>query len=197
MFISVRYLIDRARHPRSRADELRRLRTQLDSARDEAGETERAIAVRLRDLREQMSSAQGAVDACGSCTTGHPLPASRWSGGHCCSTGTFAVFTDEEIAALAAAGTRPRDLAPPREDHAGCAFRGSTGCSLSAAHRPTVCSRYLCRDLRAELHARGDIDPLVELVDRMSDEYEAFLRARAARQDADELAEIERAFSAE
>jgi hypothetical protein len=197
VLIAARYLVDRARHPRSRADELRALRTRLVELPGCADAVERELAGELRDLRARVTEALGRVDACGQCTAGHPLPASQWSGGHCCSTNTADVFTEDELAALSAAGTRPGHLRPPRSEHAGCIFRGPAGCSLDAAHRPTVCSRYMCGDLRAELHARGDLLDLVALVDRMDEVYGAFLAARAARREREELAEIERALTCE
>ncbi len=153
MLISVRQLIDRARHPRSRADDLAKLsaRFAAQPSSREAGPEAVALAKELRELRLEMVEALEGVSACGGCAKGHPEPAGRWSGGHCCGGGTFRVFTQNEVAALKLAGTRMRDLRPPVGDHAGCAFRGATGCSLAPEHRPTICVRFICLELRAEL----------------------------------------------
>lgn len=153
MLISVRQLLDRTRHPASKAADLAKLRARWrvqPGARDVSADVRR-LAERLRSLRREMFEAIGEVSACGGCAKGHPAPAGRWDGGHCCGGGTFRVFTPEEVAALKLGGTRLRDWRAPRGDHAGCAFRGPTGCSLEPEHRPTICVRYVCLELRAEL----------------------------------------------
>lgn len=153
MLISVRQLLDRARHPRSRADDLARLRARFaaqPSAR-EAGPEARAQGEALRRLRRLLSDALAGVRACAGCARGHPEPAGRWDGGHCCGGDTFRVFTQDEVAALKLGGTRLSDLRPPRGEQAGCAFRGDTGCSLDPEHRPNICVRYVCMELRTEL----------------------------------------------
>ncbi len=133
-------------------------------------EHERALADRLRALRVELSDL-GDVRACTSCSHGMPLPMGRWDGGHCCGGDTADVFSDGEVFALALSGTRARHLRPPQGDHAGCAFRGASGCSLRPVDRPNVCVRYLCGDLRAELHARGALMSVVESLDEMEDLY--------------------------
>jgi hypothetical protein len=175
VLISVRHLVDRARHPRSRADELAKLRARFAAqpARREADPRRVALADELRELREQMASAFSDVEACHGCARGHPEPAGRWDGGHCCGGGTFRVFTQEEVAALKLAGTRPGDLTPPKGDHAGCAFRGATGCSLAPAHRPSICVRYVCMELRAELKSQPRWRRIAELGQRLRRVHEA------------------------
>ena len=158
LLLSPRQLLDRLRHPRSRADELTALRARFRAqpSRYEASDESIAIARRLRALRTELSSALGRVDACRGCARGHPEPSGRWDGGHCCSGRTLEIWTQEECAALKLAGTDPASLEPPRGDHAGCAFRGERGCSLDAADRPSICLRYICLELRSELRDRQD-----------------------------------------
>ena len=134
MLISAQYLVDRLRHPRSRADEVAALRRRFAAAPVHDGGpsglsvTERDLALELRRLREALSVALAGVASCSGCARGHPLPHGRWRGGHCC-------------------GTRGERLSPPAGDHAGCAFRGPDGCSLAPADRPSLCVRYICREL--------------------------------------------------
>ncbi len=179
MLVHARHLVDRLRQPRSRADELLDVRRRLGAAaRKPTGPRARELAETLRELRIAASAAQGCVHACAGCGRGKPLPAGRFDGGHCCSGATADIFTDDEVAALALAGTRPAALRPPDGDHAGCAFRGSTGCSLAPADRPTVCVRYICRDLTAEVAARGDIAHVVSHLDRLDDTWAEFAAVR-------------------
>jgi hypothetical protein len=158
VLISLRHLVDRARHPRTRADELATLRARHRASPSprRADDERLALAQRLRRLRRRMAEALGQVDACRGCAAGHPPPEGRWSGGHCCGGQTLSIFSREEVAALKLGGTKPRDWTPPDGDHAGCAFRGPAGCSLAPEDRPSVCLRYICLDLRAELKARED-----------------------------------------
>ena len=88
---------------------------------------------------------------------------------------------------LARAGTRPRHLRAPRGDHAGCAFRGATGCTLPPAHRPQRCVHYTCNLLRRELRARGELAPVDELLAELQRLMARFVELRRARLD-DELA---------
>jgi hypothetical protein len=157
MLIAAWQLVDRMRHPRTRADELAALRRRFaEAGRDEPSPGEVEAARRLRELRAELSAALSGVTSCAGCARRHPLPHGRWDGGHCCGCRTTDVFTDDEIAALRLAGTTLARLSPPRSDHAGCVFRGPTGCSLDVADRPNICVRYICRELDAELAARGD-----------------------------------------
>jgi hypothetical protein len=98
-----------------------------------------------------MIDALGEVEACRGCAKGHPLPAGRWQGGHCCGGRTLHIWSADEVAALRLGGTRFADLDPPRSDHAGCIYRGPLGCSLAPQDRPTICVRFLCLELRGEL----------------------------------------------
>jgi len=153
VLISPRMLLDRIRHPRSRADDLAALRARFRAtpSRLSASESQRAMATRLRELRVLLSEAFASVEACHGCAKGHPLPSGRWDGGHCCGGKTLDIWSPEEVFALKLAGVSATSLAPPAGDHAGCAFRGPTGCSLTAADRPSICVRYVCFELRAEL----------------------------------------------
>jgi len=150
MLIAARHLLDRLRQPRSRADEVhtvrRRLVAQPSAAR--ASEEQVRLARELRRLREELTRLLDGATSCSGCARGHSLPHGRWSGGQCCGGHTEEIFTDHELAALRLSGTTPARLAPPRSDHAGCAFRGPLGCSLdricpgSAVHTHNwVCSR--------------------------------------------------------
>ncbi len=155
MLLSIRHLLDRSRHPRSRADDLARLRARFaaqPTAR-EVGGARVADAQALRRLRRELAAALEGVEACRGCARGHPEPAGRFDGGHCCGGDTFRVFTPDEVAALKWGGTRVRDWEPPSGEQAGCAFRGPRGCSLAPEHRPTLCLRYICMELRSELRA--------------------------------------------
>lgn len=72
------------------------------------------------------------------------------------------------------AGVRARDLVPPEGDHAGCAFRGPTGCSLPPENRPSICVRYLCLELRAEVRAKPSWARVSELGAALRDESARF-----------------------
>ena len=71
---------------------------------------------------------------------------------------------------------RARNLAPPDDDHAGCAFRGATGCSLEPEQRPNICVRYVCLELRAELIEKPEWRRVSELGAALRDEYARFER---------------------
>jgi hypothetical protein len=187
MLVSVQHVVDRWRHPRSRADELLTLRRRFATATRKATPGERALAAELRALRLELAALIGTLSSCAGCARGCALPGGRWDGGHCCSGETAQLFADDEVAALALAGTTTRDLVPPRGDHAGCAFRGSAGCTLAAADRPNLCVVYLCREATRELHARGVLDEVERLTASVSERYRALVGARAERQLAAEL----------
>jgi hypothetical protein len=183
--ISVQYVVDRLRQPRSRADELVRLRRRLTAAgvaaRD-ATPRERAVAGELRALRAELHRAQQGLSSCGSCASGCVAPAGRWDGGFCCSGETANIFDDDEVAALALGGTTARDLVPPRDDHAGCAFRGATGCTLAPVDRPNLCLIYLCRDARREAHQRRALDEVQRLTSLVVARLQELARARLDRE---------------
>jgi hypothetical protein len=89
------------------------------------------------------------------------------------------VFDEDEVAALALGGTRPRHLQPPEGDHAGCAFRGPTGCSLNPVDRPSLCVRFVCRELESELRASGDWERVRNLTRQLECTFARFVKARA------------------
>jgi hypothetical protein len=183
VLISAQHLVDRLRHPRSRADEVATLRRRFAAAPGPARVTpeEAALAAELLRLREALSAALAGVEACGGCARGHPLPHGRWRGGHCCGTRTELVFTDDEVAALRLSGTTPARLVPPPPvDHAGCAFRGPEGCSLAVADRPSICVRFICRELEGELRERGDLRPIKAIASALGKAFEQLRRLRAA-----------------
>lgn len=153
MLISLQSLLDRIRQPKSRVAELDSLRARFRAqpSRREAGPLSSALADELLMRKQELAQALGEVESCSSCARGHPLPAGRWQGGHCCGGQTLNIFTPTEVAALKLAGRRPQDWKVPEADHAGCAFRGPSGCSLAVKDRPGICVRYICLELRAEL----------------------------------------------
>lgn len=183
MLIAAAYLVDRCRHERSRADQVREVRRRLvqEPAASASSAEEVELAHRARALKTELSRAMDGVLACGSCAKGHPLPHGQWSGGHCCGARTELLFTGDELAMLRLAGTRPRDLVAPRSAHAGCAFRGPTGCSLAAEHRPALCVRYLCSGLARELATQGRLGSIDALAAELADVAARSSRLRAAR----------------
>lgn len=190
MLISVRYLVDRLRQPRSRADEALNLRRRLaaEPLRQGISADELAASAELRQLREELSRAIGTVVSCRTCAVGHPPPHGHFAGGHCCGLQTADAFNADEIAALRQSGTRPAHLQLPKGDHAGCAFRGPTGCSIAVPHRPNLCLRYICPDLARELGRRGDLDAIEAIGVRMENAYLRFIHLRRERLDEEELA---------
>ena len=190
MLIAASYLVDRARHGRARADDVMTVRLRLAAAPGPSGanDDEVALARELGRLREELAAAFGAVESCHGCGRGHPLPHGRWDGGHCCGTRTELVFTDDEVAALRLAGTLPEHLVPPpgaeRSSDAaphGCAFRGPEGCSLAPVNRPSLCVRFVCRELEQELRERGDLGSIRAIANELAATFERFRRLRAAR----------------
>ncbi len=194
MLISVRYLVDRLRQPRSRVDEALNLRRRLAAEPRSQGISadELAASAELRQLREELSRAIGTVVSCRTCAVGHPKPHGHFAGGHCCGLQTEDAFNADEIAALRQSGTRPAHLQLPKGDHAGCAFRGPTGCSIAVPHRPNLCLRYICPDLARELGRRGDLDAIEAIGVRMEDAYLRFIHLRRERLLQEELASLQR-----
>jgi hypothetical protein len=186
VLIAVERLLIKLRQPASRARELielrKRLRTELAA---EVDDDERALARSVLAQKRTIAARLDGVTSCRTCATGQSFPVGHYDGGACCSGVTADLFDEHELAALAHAGTRPHDLIPPRDDHAGCAFRGSTGCTLELAHRPARCVHYVCNTLRRELHTRGQLDAieheLAEL-DRGMQQFRAVHRARLDRE---------------
>jgi len=192
VLIAVERLLFKLRQPASRADELVALRARLRAERRAAADPdERALARDVRTRKLAVSAHLGDVTSCRSCATGAPWPRGHYDGGDCCSGVTAELFDDSELAALAHAGTRPRDLAPPAgDDHAGCAFRGAHGCSLPLAHRPARCVHYVCDTLRRELHDRGRLDAVEADLAALNAAMQRFVIAREARLDRELLAPL-------
>lgn len=183
-FVPLWRLVLRARHVRSRADQLLDVHARLRAARRDCPATasdEHRLAREVRERKEQVSAALAGVSACGSCATGKPAPRGVFPGGDCCTGVTGELFSDDELAALAAGGTTQRDLRAPRTEHAGCAFRGDTGCSLAPGDRPERCVTYTCGTLRRELHARGELAEIEALIGELHAAMQRFLDLRRAR----------------
>ncbi|HEX3342980.1 MAG TPA: hypothetical protein VHS09_00355 [Polyangiaceae bacterium] len=177
MLLPVRDLVRRWRGPRSRALAVDAVRARLaEAARTPASDETVALARELRALKPEVLAAFDGVRACGGCAKGRSMPHGRWDGGFCCGGRTEGVFDAEETAALALAGTRPRDLRAPGGDHAGCAFRGPEGCSLDARDRPAVCVRFVCRELEGELREGGEWDRVRALTRRLESTFARFVR---------------------
>jgi hypothetical protein len=198
VLIPIERLLLRTRHVRTRADELIALHARLRTARTARPDAnERAAALELRAHKVRVSASLATVSSCASCAAGKRWPRGAFAGGDCCTGVTADLFGDDEVAALAEAGTRVGDLRAPHGDHAGCAFRGERGCTLEAEDRPERCVSYMCSVLRRELQGRGE---LVE-VDAMISELRAGMaRFTALRGEplADELmAPLEAAIRAE
>jgi hypothetical protein len=160
----------------SRDEELATLRARFSSqpSAREAGAEAVAVAARLLELRAAMSRAFAHVDACSSCAKKRPEPHGHWQGGACCGSRTLDLFSKNEVASLKLAGVRARDLVPPKGDHAGCAFRGETGCSLEPEQRPNICVRYICLELREELLDKPEWREISKLGAELRDEYARF-----------------------
>ena len=159
-----------------RDDELATLRARFASqpSAREAGAEAVSSAARLEELRVEMSRAFLRVDACSSCGRKRPEPHGHWAGGACCGSRTLDLFTKHEVASLKLAGVRARALEPPKGDHAGCAFRGEHGCSLSPEQRPNICVRYICLELRAELIDQPEWRAISKLGAELRDEFARF-----------------------
>ena len=185
MLLAARHLVNRVRHVRSRADEVlavrRRLAAQAAPAGDNEGDSdeELRLARELLRLREELSAALAGVRSCSGCARGHSLPHGRWNGGQCCGGRTEDIFTDDELRALRLSGTTAARLAPPRSNHAGCAFRGPEGCSLAVADRPNLCVRYVCRELEGELTSDGKMTRVRALAGELARTFTLFAQARS------------------
>lgn len=199
MLIAIERLLIKVRQPRSRADELialrRRLRDELGRAIDDE---ERTLAHDVRARKLAVSAALHTISSCRTCATGQPWPRGGYDGGDCCSGVTAHVFDDHELAALAHAGTRPRDLVAPggTDAHAGCAFRGPRGCTLEVVHRPGRCVHYLCDTLRRELFTRGQLDAVEANLAELNRVMQQFVAVHEAGLDRDIVAPILAAIAA-
>ncbi|MGE5184939.1 MAG: hypothetical protein ACM31C_22880 [Acidobacteriota bacterium] len=192
MIVTVDRLLARLRHGApTRAAELASLKRRLRRERAaRPAADERATALHVRELKAEITHAIGDVSCCTSCAQGLPAPGGIFAGGHCCSGDTSVIFGDDDVAALAQAGTRAGDLVAPRTEHAGCAFRGQTGCTLAPTERATLCLRYVCNDLRRELHRAGRLDEVERLIGELESAHARFAAQRAARLDREWLAEL-------
>lgn len=193
MFVPVERLVMRLRQPASRAAEVAALRRRLRTERaSTVADDERTLAAEVARAKLAVAEAIGNVSSCGSCAAQKPWPVGGFAGGACCSGVTASVFDDHELAALAGAGTRPRDLRPPagRDAHAGCAFRGADACSLALEHRPARCVHYACDTLRAELHRRGRLDDVEAQLAELDRAMRAFTAVHRARQDHEVIAPV-------
>ena len=193
MFIPVEHLLLRLRQPASRAAEIAALRQRLRAERAAAvSDDERALADDVGRAKRAVAAAVGEVTACGTCAVGRPWPVGSSAGGACCAGTTAIVFDDHELAALAGAGTRPRDLRPPAgaDAHAGCAFRGAHACSLALDHRPARCIHFACNTLRGELHRGGRLDDVETQLAALDRAMRAFTAEHRARQDRDVLGPV-------
>lgn len=197
MLIPIERLLLRVRHVRSRADELIDLHRRLRAARAERpGAAERAAATELRALKARVSATLATVTSCTSCAAGKKAPRGAFAGGDCCSAVTADLFSDDEVAALATGGTRPRDLRAPRSVHAGCSFRGAQGCTLDASDRPERCVTYLCAILERELRTRGELAVTSTMVAELKAAMVRYTALRSARLDDEILAPLEAAITA-
>lgn len=187
VLIAVERLLIKLRQPASRAAELIELRRRL---RESSSRAERALAGEVHATKLAVVAALTDVTSCASCAKGHPWPNGHYTGGDCCCGVTNEVFDDHEVAALAQAGTRARDLVTPKGDHAGCAFRGERGCSLEIEHRPARCVHYVCDTLRHELHDRGALDDIEAKLRALNTAMQTFKTARDERLDREVADEI-------
>jgi hypothetical protein len=193
VFVPVERLLLRLRQPASRAAELAALRQRLRTERaSTVGADERALAAEVGHRKRAVAAAIGGVASCGSCAARQPWPAGAFTGGACCAGVTANLFDARELAALAGAGTRPRDLQPPAgsDAHAGCAFRGAEACSLALEHRPARCVHYVCDTLRGELHRGDRLDEVEAELGALDHAMRAFTAVHRARQDREVLAPV-------
>jgi hypothetical protein len=170
-------LVRRWRGQPARDREVAELRARFrKAAKAPATDEARALAQELRELRPKVLEAFAGVSACSGCGRGRPRPHGRWNGGFCCGGATAGVFDDDEIAALALAGTKPRHLRAPKSEQAGCAFRGPEGCVLDAVDRPNLCVRFACRELEKELRDRGEWARVRALTRQLEETFARFAK---------------------
>jgi hypothetical protein len=192
MFVPVERLLLRLRQPASRAVEIAAVRRRLRGERAAVTDDERALAEDVARAKRAVAATVGEVASCGTCAVRQPWPVGGFAGGACCAGTTEIVFDDHEVAALAGAGTRARDLRPPAGDdhHAGCAFRGAHACSLALDDRPARCIHFVCNTLRGELHRHGRLDATEARLAELDHAMRTFTAAHRARQDRDVLAPV-------
>jgi hypothetical protein len=187
--VSVRYLLDRIRYPRSRANELAQLRVRFAQLSG-ASQQEREIALQMTSLKQEISGLLKNSKSCSACNWHHPRPEGPWHGGYCCSAPTTNLFTDDEIAALVASGVELNNLQPPDEAQHGCVFRGSTGCTIPSGSRPSICVRYLCVTLELELARSRELELIEILGMQLKEKFERFVSLRNARLEEEYFSQI-------
>jgi len=192
MLIAVERLLIKLRQPASRATELIELRRRTrDEIASDVDDEERRLAHDVHHRKLAVTAELQEVRSCRSCATHQPWPVGGYEGGACCSGVTAELFDDNELAALVHAGTRTRDLVPPQRDaHAGCAFRGSRGCTLEVAHRPARCVHYICTTLRRELFDRGQLDAIEGSLAELNSAMQRFTVVHQARRNREVLAPL-------
>lgn len=174
------------------AHELVRLRRRLEAAPapERCSEVDVACAQEMRRLHVQIVQKLGSAEACASCARGEPSPVGHFDGGKCCCHPVSVLYDDTTLAALAAAGTTPRDLRGPYQAEGGCIFRGPAGCVIAPEHRPNACVGYLCELLEQELDRRGDLDAVRSLCSELEQAASRFLTLRAMRDLASEIEKL-------
>jgi hypothetical protein len=160
----------------SRTREIRRRIAQVDPHK-RRGLKEKAE--RLAAIRERLGGLVGAPACCQTCEAHLPDGLPGFSGGVCCGGSIDGITPEEELIALCLAGTR-LDRRRVTGLNGGCLFRSVTGCTLAFRERPGVCLCYFCRELCAELHARGVLSEVLAL----ADELEVGVRSLACALDA-------------
>ena len=168
-----------------------RLRFRMSPSPEQLPQEQVARARHLMAMRARMTELLGHVEACASCSLRHPPSEELWSGGFCCAGPTEDLFVAHEVASIKAAGIDGMTLRPPRGVHAGCVFRGSTGCSLMPIQRPNRCARHMCSVLRCEIGLRGDLVAIERLGDEIEQTLAEFSRALVDQLDADEWRDTE------
>ncbi|CAN5648540.1 hypothetical protein BH11MYX1_BH11MYX1_21420 [soil metagenome] len=201
MFVAVERLMIKLRQPADRARELialhARLRAELAATPSiEEGADEVELARAVLEQKRAVSARLTAVQSCQTCATGQPRPVGHYNGGACCAGVTADLFDENELAALAHAGTRVGNLVAPRPEHAGCSFRGATGCTIELDHRPARCVHYICNTLRRELHRHQQLDAIEGELAELDRRMQAFRTVHQARLDRDVLAPLIEALAA-
>lgn len=188
------YAWERWFQPGTRVASLWKLRQALlqEPSNEKISTEEKMLVGEMMRIRESLLAKSGVVQSCSSCAKGCPLPHGRWDGGFCCSGHTDDIFNPVEVAFLRASGAQPIDFQPPASEHAGCAFRGPTSCSLQPKHRPNLCLYYICDDLSHELASKGRWDDVDHLAQQLRDALEQFARLREERLLAQEVTEWEK-----
>lgn len=179
MLLPIERLLSRVRARSPRDEDLGRLRARFAAQPSawSATREEKRLAARLLELKRELAEAFAGLRSCHGCARGEPGHKGRWDGGRCCGTRTEVVFTPGEVRALKISGVRARVLVPPDDDFAGCAFRGSRGCSLTVEQRPAVCLVYTCAELKEEIGRDAGAARIHALRRELHETYAAFLLA--------------------